>query len=302
MSRPLRLDHAGALWHVTSRGNERKDIFRDDVDRLRWMDLLGRTAAACSWRVFAYVQMGNHFHMVIETTEATLSRGMRQLNGVYAQWFNRRHDRVGHLFQGRFHSELVDREEYLLEAVRYVVQNPVRAGMVRRAADWWWSSHRAMAGLTPTPVWLDTSILLHFGRSRQRYSEFVAARNPSFEPSRAHGIALGTERFRRQVWEMTLPLKADPEIPRAHRTAEPLRIEDLLPRLAARLDFTREELARPRRDCRKRALAAWGLSRYSRATGKVLAGLLGVTHWQATRLARQGREAWAAAGLSGLPS
>jgi putative transposase len=303
MSRPLRLDHAGALWHVTSRGNERKDIFRDDVDRQRWMDLLGRTADTYSWRIHAYVQMGNHFHIVVETPEPTLSLGMRQLNGVYAQWFNRRHDRVGHLFQGRFHAFLVDREPYLLEVVRYVVQNPVRAGMVRRAADWRWSSHRAMAGMIPAPSWLDTSVLVHFGRSRRRYSEFVAESNPSFKPSQlcGRGIALGNERFRRELGEMALTVAPDPEIPRAHRLPEPMRIDDLMPRLTSRLDVTRDELARPRHDCAKRAMVAWGLKRYCRAMGKALAPLLGVTHWQAARLARRGRQAWQDAGLTGIP-
>jgi REP element-mobilizing transposase RayT len=102
MARPLRLDHAGAVWHVTSRGNERREIFRDDEDRERFLTTLGRVIRIFRWRVHAYVLMGNHYHLLVETPEANLSRGMRHLNGVYTQEFNRRHGRVGHLLQGRF--------------------------------------------------------------------------------------------------------------------------------------------------------------------------------------------------------
>src|SRR6266496_6859983 len=102
MARPLRLDHAGAVWHVTSRGNERREIFRDDEDRERFLRILARVVEEFRWRVHAYVLMGNHFHLLIETPEPTLSRGMQHLNGAYTQSFNRRHRRVGHLLQGRF--------------------------------------------------------------------------------------------------------------------------------------------------------------------------------------------------------
>jgi putative transposase len=291
MSRPLRLEQPGAIWHITARGNEKKDIYRDDVDRQRWLDLLGRTAEAYNWRVYAYAQMGNHFHLVIESVEATLSAGMRQLNGVYAQWFNRRHDRVGHLFQGRFHSELVEEEPYLLELVRYVVQNPVRAGIVRRAQDWSWSSHRATAGLAAAPAWLDTAWTLgHFGRSLKRYAAFVARTNPSFDPRALHGdgFALGGERFRRKVGQAAAAIDPDREIPAAHRGPEPTRVEDLLPQLFARFDLTRDELRRPRRRCDDRSRVAWELRRYSRAPGTLIGPLLGVSRWQAARLARRG--------------
>ena len=151
VSRPLRLDHPGAVWHITARGNERKEIFRDDHDREAWLALLAQTVDLFDWRLHAYILMGNHFHMVVETPAASLSRGMRQLNGVYAMRFNKRHARVGHLFQGRFHSELVQKDSHLLEVLRYVVLNPVRAGRAAGAHDWSWSSYRATAGLEPAP-------------------------------------------------------------------------------------------------------------------------------------------------------
>ena len=109
MSRPLRLDHAGAIWHVTSRGNEKQAIFLDDRDRRQFLEGLARVVEACRWQVHAYVLMGNHYHLLFETPEP-LSRGMQRLNGSYTQKFNWRHQRVGHLFQGRFRSILVERE------------------------------------------------------------------------------------------------------------------------------------------------------------------------------------------------
>ena len=140
MARPLRLELAGGLYHVTSRGNSRQDIYIDDEDRLCWLDLLGDTCTSFNWVCHAYCLMTNHYHIVLETVEGNLSQGMRQLNGVYTQRFNRRHRRVGHVFQGRYKAILVDKDSYLLELSRYVVLNPVRAAMVNDVGDWEWSS------------------------------------------------------------------------------------------------------------------------------------------------------------------
>ena len=179
MARPLRLEHPGALWHVTARGNERGEVFRDDADRREFLAVLGRTASVYGWRLHAYVLMGNHYHLLVETPEPTLSRGMRDLNGVTTQRFNRRHGRTGHLFEGRFKAILVEREAHLLELVRYVVLNPVRAGLAKSPAAWAWSSYKATAGLAEAPEWLETSWTLEqFGRrpaeARRRYVAFVA--------------------------------------------------------------------------------------------------------------------------------
>lgn len=133
MARPLRIEFTGALYHVTSRGDRREAIYEDDTDRIRFLEVLGQVAADFNWVVHAYCLMTNHYHLVVETPDGNLSKGMRQLNGVYTQYSNRRHRRVGHLFQGRFKAILVDRDSYLLELARYVVLNPVRAGMVSDA-------------------------------------------------------------------------------------------------------------------------------------------------------------------------
>lgn len=151
MTRPLRIEHPGALWHVHNRGVEPRSTFVRDADRVDFLTLLGDTAERYRWRVHTFTLMTNHFHLLIQTMEPTLSRGMQKREGDYVRRFNRRLGRVGPLFQGRFRAHLVDSEHYLLELARYIVLNPVRAGMVASAADWQWSSFRSLAGLSEAP-------------------------------------------------------------------------------------------------------------------------------------------------------
>ena len=173
MARPLRLELPGALYHVTSRGDRREDIYLNDADRQRWLDLLGEVCVRHNWLCHAYCLMDNHFHIVIKTVDGNLGAGMRQLNGVYTQWHNRTHGRVGHVFQGRFKAIIVQREAYLLELARYVVLNPVRAGVCAMPDQWRWSSYLAMVGQTNRPNWLHTEWLLsQFGN---QYAKAVAA-------------------------------------------------------------------------------------------------------------------------------
>ncbi len=155
MARPLRLEYAGALYHITSRGDRREDIYLDDEDRAAWIEVLTTTCERFNWVVHAYCQMSNHYHLLVETVDGNLSRGMRQLNGIYTTKFNRRHKMVGHLFQGRYKSILVQKGDHLLELSRYVVLNPLRAGMVDRLEDWFWSSYPAVIGRQTVPEWLD---------------------------------------------------------------------------------------------------------------------------------------------------
>ncbi len=129
MSRPLRLELSGGLYHVTSRGDGREDIYLTDADRKVWLVVFANVCARFNWACHAWCQMSNHYHILIETPEANLAQGMRQLNGVYTQRFNRGHSRVGHVFRGRYKAILVERDSYLLELARYVVLNPLRAGM-----------------------------------------------------------------------------------------------------------------------------------------------------------------------------
>jgi len=179
MARPLRIEFAGALYHVTSRGDRREAIYEDHEDRDTFLRTLAEVVERFNWICYAYCLMTDHYHLVVETPNANLSRGMRQLNGVFTQASNRRHGRMGHLFQGRFKGILIDKDSYLLELTRYVVLNPVRAGMVEQPGDWPWSSYRAMAGEAPVPKWLATEALLaqfasRRSDARKRYRRFVA--------------------------------------------------------------------------------------------------------------------------------
>lgn len=228
MSRPLRLEFAGALYHVTSRGDRREDIFHDETDRQLWLGTLAQCCERYNWLVHAWCQMSNHYHLVIETAEGNLSRGMRQLNGLYTQSHNRRHNRVGHVFQGRYKAILVDRDSYLLELLRYVVLNPVRARMVRSARDWAWSSYRAMIGEEPSPSWLNCQwALSQFGaqRARQiaRYCEFVAqgVNGPSVWDGLKRQVFLGTDVFAETMQRRleTEGRSTSTEIPRLQRRA-----------------------------------------------------------------------------------
>lgn len=151
MSRPLRLQLPGGIYHVTARGNARQAIFEDDDDCAGFLIVLASTVARYRLLCHAYCLMGNHYHLLLQTPESNLSVAMRQLNGVYTQRFNRRHERCGHVLQGRFGAQLVDGDAYLREVCRYIVLNPVRAGLVAHPGEWRWSSFRATAGETAVP-------------------------------------------------------------------------------------------------------------------------------------------------------
>ena len=145
MARPLRIEYPGAVYHVTSRGNARESIFLEDTDRQIFLEVLEAVVGKYNWLCHAYCLMDNHYHILVETPDPNLSLGMRQLNGVYTQGFNRRHNRVGHVFQGRYKSILVEKNEHLLELCRYIVLNPVRAGLVSNPGKGDWSSYRSTA-------------------------------------------------------------------------------------------------------------------------------------------------------------
>jgi REP element-mobilizing transposase RayT len=230
MSRPLRIELAGGLYHVTSRGNRREDIYMGDADRLAWLEILAQVCKRCNWRVHAWCQMTNHYHLVVETVQGNLSLGMRQLNGVYTQTVNRTHGRVGHVFQGRFRGILVDKDSYLLELARYVVLNPVRARMVRDTARWAWSSYHAMTGAQPAPAWLQTDWLLaqfsnRRARAVERYIEFVrqGVGLPAVWENLRGQVFLGDDAFLKRM-QKHAGEAASGEIPRAQRrpVAKPL--------------------------------------------------------------------------------
>ncbi len=233
MARPLRIEYPGAVYHVTSRGNARQDIVADDRDRTQFVALLAHVIDRYGWLCHAYCLMDDHYHLLIETPQATLSLGMRQLNGRYTQTFNRRHRRVGHLFQGRFTAILVEKEVHLLELCRYVVLNPVRAKIVGHPRFWAWSSYRATAGETPAPGWLTTAWILgqfgaRVGPAQARYRTFVAEGRGGPRPwEQVRGqIYLGSDDFIAQCQ----PDRVIQEIPRRQTRATRPPLRDLFQR------------------------------------------------------------------------
>jgi putative transposase len=263
MSRPLRLQYPGSLWHLTVRGNCRQDIYYHDSDRNLFLDLLGTCVTRFDWILYAYVLMSNHFHLVIQLTSETLSRGMHWLNFRYAQAFNRRHQRVGHLYQGRFNACLIEKETYFLEVLRYVVLNPVRAGMVTRPKNYAWSSHRAVLGIVEPPDWLAVDdVLAQFAPNRDlaraSYRYFVdSAIGVETSPwANLVGIYLGSEAWMKRVQdEVNLKPRADdhPRVQRVVGTPSMARVVDAV---AATLAINTDRIRHGRGGV-PRMIAAW---------------------------------------------
>ena len=235
MTRPLRIEYAGAVYHVTSRGNERKAVFKGDEDRIRFLNTLQHVNKRYNWICHAYCLMDNHYHLLIETPDGNLALGMRQLNGVYTQLFNRAHGRNGHLFQGRYKSILIQKDSHLLEVCRYVVLNPVRAKMVEAPEAWKWSSYRATAGREASHVCLTRDwVLGQFSRKRplaeKEYRKFVSWGIGKTVWHEVRGQALlGEETFAERMADHLRKHKDIPDIPRSQRYADRPDLEKIFP-------------------------------------------------------------------------
>jgi len=223
MARPLRLEFPGAVYHLTARGDRREPIFDDEGDRLLFLELLGKEVRQQGWLLYAYCLMDNHYHLLLETPEPSLVRGMRRLNGVYTQTFNRRHQLVGHLLQGRYKAILVDKDSYLMELCRYVVLNPVRAKMVAAVKDWPWSSYLSTVGKTPCPEWLAADrVLALFGNTLaagwRGYERFVSqgVGLPSVWGDVSGQIFLGNRTFLKRMQKLAQS-RPGSNVPRSQR-------------------------------------------------------------------------------------
>ena len=231
MARPLRLEFPNALYHITSRGDRREAIYRDEADRHSWLTTLGQVCERFNWIIHAYCQMSNHYHLLAETIDGNLSRGMRQLNGVYTQKFNNRYQESGHLFQGRFKAILVQKDSYLLELSRYVVLNPVRAHMVAQPEDWLWSSYRSVLNLEPTYSWHDVDwTLSQFGAERSSaiaaFRKFVSQGKGLPDPKLQvkQQMYLGSDAFIAEYQQANEKPEKLAEISKAHKRAVALTL------------------------------------------------------------------------------
>lgn len=252
MARPLRLEFPGALYHVMSRGNEKSSIFRDDLDRRRFLAVLAGVIRKECWLLHSYCLLGNHYHLLLETPRGKLSRGMHALNALYSQGFNRRHERCGHLFEGRFKALLVEKESHLVELHRYIVLNPVRAGLVAQPEDWPWSSYRATCGGARVPPWLDVKwTLAQFGRTREAavdsYARFVrSAVETASTPVVNRQIYVGTPAFAAEMGRRLERRALDSEIPLVQQRPCPPTLADICSTVCSEWKVPVSALSRPR--------------------------------------------------------
>ncbi len=239
MARAWRIEFEGALYHVLSRGNERRDIFFGDDDRRRFLDTLGDMAQRFEIDVFVYVLMGNHYHLLLRTPRANLSRAMQWLGVTYTNRFNARHSRSGHLFQGRFKNMLVQNDAYLLQLSYYIHRNPLRAKMVERLADYRWSSYRAYAYGQIAPEWLNTELILsqlvnakdRHKAYRENTQKYAKEEGRLWEDLR-HGFILGEKRFVGEIKKRFLPKTSHREIPQQRLLIKEVDVNQVLAKAA----------------------------------------------------------------------
>jgi REP element-mobilizing transposase RayT len=282
MARPLRVEYPGAVYLVMARAHERVSLFRDDTDREKFLALLATAARQEAWEVHAYCLMSNHYHLLVEIPRGELSHGMHSLNARYSQWFNWRHDRRGHVLEGRFKSVLVQKERYLLELVRYVVLNPVRAGLAARVGDWRWSSYLATAGRRAAPEWLAADwTLSQFARSRSRareaYRRFVAEGKGSGKDIEKllERPYLGDEEFSKRVEAMPERKVIEDGIPLRYRSTADVDLETVRKAVAKEWHVEPGALSRSRGGADKKA-AIYLARRLTRLKGREIGKAFGV--------------------------
>jgi REP element-mobilizing transposase RayT len=254
MARPLRIEYAGAFYHVMHRGNAGEDLFRSESDREKLLHYFSKAVERYAIKVHTYCLMTNHYHLLIETPQPNLSQAIKWINVSYAAYFNHKRKRRGHLFQGRFKAVLVDADEYLKHLSRYIHLNPLRAGMVENCRDYRWSSYPAFGGYTKPPEWLETHWLLSiFGNdqreAKKRYRDFVEeAQNQEIDdPSKdvVSGVILGSVDFVNWVKKEFLTKLADvKELPQLRSLKPGRATEAVLSVVGEEFDCKREAILR----------------------------------------------------------
>lgn len=298
MARPQRIEYEGAVYHVTVRGNERRAIFIDDRDRERFLRVLGESVERFETRLYLFCLMDNHIHLVVETPRANLSQFMHRIETAYTVYFNRRHERCGHLMQGRYGARLVERDTYLLRLSRYVHLNPVfttaarrrpvreRIALLRRHR---WSSYRSYIGSEKPLAFVDYAPILATvspaaRRRAQAYRCFVESGIESVDAAflqekAASPLCLGSEAFRdrvRTLYGNLVKAVTRREDVAFRRMGTRVSVEEILTLVSGRLGVEREALLRRRRDCLDRAIASRMLCDYGGLTQRQAAGVLGI--------------------------
>ena len=209
MARPLRIEQADTFYHLINRGNDRRPIFSDDKDRLRFLDILGTCGGRFDFELWSYVLMSNHYHLLLKTHQANLSRAMQWLGVTYSVYYNHRHKRSGHLFQGRFKSFLILEEDYLKRLILYIHRNPLRAGIVDRLRDYQWSSYWGLGYGRKSPKWFNANYVLDcFEYERRDFRRAVASFDEASEDLLSnlwYGLILGSSEVVAKMKEQLKP-------------------------------------------------------------------------------------------------
>ncbi len=238
MTRPWRIEFEGAYYHILSRGNDRKDIFSDNDDRISFLDTLGKMSDRFEVEVYAYVLMDNHYHLLLKTNKPNISKSMQWFGTTYTRQYNLKHKRNGHLFQGRFKSFLIENDKYLMLLSCYIHRNPLRAGIVRRLADYPWSSYPTYAYGKKSPEWLLTKPILSFLDTKKRYTAYrKMVQSYSREESKIwedfqHGLFLGSQKFIDRIKSKYLSENPDVDIPQKRQVLRDTNPENFLKKAA----------------------------------------------------------------------
>jgi REP element-mobilizing transposase RayT len=283
MGRPLRILYPGALYHITSRGNEKKAIYLDDLDRKRFIEILEDYHDRLGVLIHCYVLMNNHYHIVMETPEGNLLKVMHGINSGYTGYFNRKYSRVGHLFQGRYQGILVDKDSYLLEVSRYVHLNPVRAKIVEKPEQYKWSSYSGYIGKGEELKWVEYSwILSNFGsdkkKARSEYRKFVeeGIKERVEDPfNNVYGkVLLGGEKFRENVRGLIKEQHLDEGIVGRKRFRATVNIDDLVRAVVEAFGVDEKEIKmRGGRNNLARNVAIYLAKRYSGLSNQEIGGI-----------------------------
>jgi len=302
MARPLRIEYEGALYHITARGNERNLIYREGGDYQKFLKILSELPQRYGIILHGYILMGNHYHLLIETPKGNITKVMHYLNATYTGYFNKKYDRVGHLFQGRYKGYLIEKERYLLSVSRYIHLNPIRAMIVKRPEEYRWSSYPEYIGKEKKKEWLTCDWILgqYFKdetRARRQYRAFVEEgltlkENP-FEALKA-GLVLGSEDFIEGI-KKRIQLRRHKEIPESKRLTRDIKYEDVITTVTKRFGISEDEVKEARRrNNLARRICLYLLRRHTDMRNEEIAGNFGIGYTAvsqaATRLRMEMKE------------
>lgn len=293
MGRPLRIEYPGALYHIISRGNERRSIFLDNADRFKFLAILKDYHERYNVLIHSFVLMDNHYHLILETPKANLVEVMHGINGVYTGYFNRRHVRCGHLFQGRYKGILVDKDAYLVELSRYVHLNPVRAEIVEKPQYYTWSSYTSYIGKEKEHPWIEYSwVLGQFDKdkdiARKKYRKYIeeSVHKDNLAQELSGQIILGGERFIEKIMDMFKGKSISKEIVERELISKNIMPEDIIKKVTEAFEVTRDFIDnRAEKSNSVRKAAMYLVYKYcnmgNREAGKIFGGI----HYSAIRKA-----------------